>query len=127
MHKDVHRFTLYHLGQHRLKQLVKLQRWSVASMQPEQLKTALAFHAKDDLPEVRRDVFSLLSQHDVRFYAVVRDKRVIVDNVLDHNKKKTPTRHGAEFHPPAVNIVGFGGGSSYATNRKGVRTKKPTR
>ena len=30
---------------------------SVPSMQPVNRKTALAFHAKDDLPEVRRDVF----------------------------------------------------------------------
>ena len=32
----------------------------VPSMQPEAGKTAVAFHAKDDLPEVRREVFSLL-------------------------------------------------------------------
>ena len=30
---------------------------SVPSMQPNERKTAIAFHAKDDLPEVRRDVF----------------------------------------------------------------------
>ncbi len=33
----------------------------VPSMQPEAKKTALAFHAKDDVPEVRREVFHLLS------------------------------------------------------------------
>jgi hypothetical protein len=32
----------------------------VPSMQPERKRTALYFHAKDDLPEVRREVFSLL-------------------------------------------------------------------
>ncbi len=31
----------------------------VPSMQPEAKKTALAFHAKDDVPEVRREVFYL--------------------------------------------------------------------
>ena len=40
----------------------------VPSMKPEAKKTSLAFHAKDDLPEVRRDVFSLLmgKNRDVR-------------------------------------------------------------
>lgn len=40
----------------------------VPSMQPERRKTALAFHAKDDLPEVRREVYQLLLRHDVKFF-----------------------------------------------------------
>jgi hypothetical protein len=32
----------------------------VPSMQPGQRKTAFAFHAKDDCPEVRREVFRML-------------------------------------------------------------------
>lgn len=67
----------------------------VPSMQPDQRKTAIAFHAKDDLPEIRREVFSLLLAHDVQFYAVVRDKRVITDIVLEHNKKRSKYR----YHP----------------------------
>ena len=43
----------------------------VPSMQSSAKKTARAFHAKDDLPEVRRDVFALLMRHDVRVLAVV--------------------------------------------------------
>ena len=50
----------------------------VPSMQPEKLKTALAFHATDDPAEVRREVFKLLVRHNLRFYAVVRDKRELV-------------------------------------------------
>jgi len=50
----------------------------VPSMQPEARKTALAFHAKDDLPEVRREVFSLLLRHQMHFFAVVRDKLKVV-------------------------------------------------
>lgn len=46
----------------------------VPSMQPERRKTAWAFHVKDDLPEVRREVFRVLITHKVRFFAVVRDK-----------------------------------------------------
>jgi len=47
----------------------------IPSMQPAARKTAIMFHAKDDLPEVRREVFKLLLAQDVKFYAVVRDKR----------------------------------------------------
>jgi len=43
-------------------------------------KTALAFHTKDDPPEVRYRVFQALMAHDVRLAAVIRDKnRVVVD------------------------------------------------
>lgn len=47
---------------------------NVPSMQPHARKTALAFHAKDDLPEVRRDVFQVLRDTEgLRFFAVVAD------------------------------------------------------
>ena len=47
----------------------------VPSMQAEWRKTAVAFHAKDDLPEVRREVFRLLrGAEKLRFFAVVADK-----------------------------------------------------
>jgi hypothetical protein len=36
--------------------------------------TAILFHAKNDHPSVRSEVFSLLLRHDVRFLAVVTDK-----------------------------------------------------
>ena len=55
----------------------------VPSMQPEAKKTALAFHAKDDLPEVRREVFNLLLRHNLRFFAVVRDKRNALQRALE--------------------------------------------
>jgi len=59
----------------------------VPSMQPSHKKTACAFHAKDDVPEVRREVFKLLSQHqDLRFFAVIKDKRVVLDYVLNRNQ-----------------------------------------
>ncbi len=67
----------------------------VPSMQPERRKTAVAFHAKDDIPEVRREVFGLLMQHDLRFFAVVRDKRRIVQLVREHNLKQPQYR----YHP----------------------------
>jgi hypothetical protein len=51
------------------------------SFKPERKKTALAFHAKDDLPEVRAEVFKLLAGmgQQLRFYAVVCDKLVLTE------------------------------------------------
>ncbi len=68
---------------------------TVPSMQQERKKTALAFHAKDDCAEVRREVYKLLMQHELRFFAVVREKQTIVDKVLEHNKKSSTYR----YHP----------------------------
>jgi hypothetical protein len=67
----------------------------VPSMLPEQRKTAIFFHAKDDVPEVRREVFSLLVSHEMSFYAVVRDKRTILEKIVAH-KQKQPTYR---YHP----------------------------
>lgn len=67
----------------------------VPSMQPESQKTALAFHAKDDVPEVRREVFSLLTKYNLRFFAVVRDKLRVVEYVQQRNKTELSYR----YHP----------------------------
>ena len=45
---------------------------AVPSMQPGTGKTAVFFHAKDDIPEVRHKVFSLLARQDLKFLAEVR-------------------------------------------------------
>ena len=67
----------------------------VPSMQPEAKKTVLAFHAKDDLPEVRREVFHLLLRHSLRFFAVVRDKRKLLEYVRQRNERDVTYR----YHP----------------------------
>lgn len=67
----------------------------IPSFDPAQRKTALMFHAKDDLPEVRREVFSILLKHRIRFYAVVRDKQVVLDKVLKHQIDKPAYK----YHP----------------------------
>lgn len=67
----------------------------VPSMQPQAMKTAVAFHAKDDLPEVRREVFKLLMQHDARFLAVVRDKQAVLSYVRQRNERDPDYR----YHP----------------------------
>jgi hypothetical protein len=78
----------------------------VPSMHPKQGKTATHFHAKDDLAEVRREVFRLVLEHDVRFYAVVRDKRVIVEKVLAENQRRPSYRyHPNQLYDRCVSVL----------------------
>lgn len=63
----------------------------VPSFQPQNHKTALFFHAKDDLPEIRREVFKLLIKHEgLRFFAVVRDKNRVRRQYEEWGKKYHP-------------------------------------
>lgn len=66
---------------------------NVASMQPGRDKTALMFHAKDDVPEVRREVFKVLAKHDMKFYGVVRDMRAVLTYVQERNARDTGYRY----------------------------------
>lgn len=59
----------------------------VPSMQAQARKTALAFHAKDDVAEVRREVFRVLLRHDMKFFAVVRDMRAVLAYVQERNRR----------------------------------------
>lgn len=67
----------------------------VPSMQPQARKTALAFHAKDDLPEVRREVFTLLAQENLRFFATVKSKKATHKYVESRNRFDANYR----YHP----------------------------
>ncbi|GAB4457822.1 MAG: hypothetical protein Kow0070_10550 [Anaerolineales bacterium] len=68
----------------------------VPSMHPQAGKTALAFHAKDDLPEVRREVLALLRETDgLRYFAVVTDKWNVLEYVRQQNLRN-PAYH---YHP----------------------------
>ncbi len=62
----------------------------IPSMQPQNRKTALMFHAKDDIPEVRREVFAEIMRHDeLKFCAVVRDKKLgILREVHTYQNKR---------------------------------------
>lgn len=69
---------------------------NVPSMQEASGKTAVFFHAKDDLPEVRREVFSVLkSFDDLRFFAIVTDKLQVVQYVQAQNQVEPVYR----YHP----------------------------
>jgi hypothetical protein len=49
--------------------------------------------AKDDVPEVRREVFSQLSRHGLHFYAVVRDKQQVLAYVRQRNDRNAVYRY----------------------------------
>jgi hypothetical protein len=67
----------------------------VPSFDSERGKTAIAFHAKDDLPEVRYEVFKLLVAEGkaLRFHAVVGDKERILQEVLSRNVSEPGYRY----------------------------------
>ena len=68
----------------------------VPSMQEKARKTANAFHAKDDVPEVRREVYRLLrNMEGLRFSAVVTDKR----RVLEYVRHRNETNSNYRYHP----------------------------
>lgn len=71
---------------------------TVPSMQPGAGKTALFFHAKDDVPEVRLAVFRLLLRHELRFSAVVKDKLVLLQDVERRNADEPGYRYKADGH-----------------------------
>ncbi len=68
---------------------------TIPSMRPEARKTARAFHAKDDHPEIRAKVFELLLEMDFRFFAVIKDMRVVRGYVENRNRMHADYR----YHP----------------------------
>jgi hypothetical protein len=51
----------------------------VPSMRRDGGKTAVCFHAKDDLPEVRREVFRLIPQLGIKVQAAIRRKQDLAE------------------------------------------------
>jgi Protein of unknown function (DUF3800) len=66
---------------------------NVPSMQANGGKTATMFHAKDDVPEVRREVFRLLQRHEIKFFAVVRDMRSVLAYELERRRRDESYRY----------------------------------
>lgn len=66
----------------------------VESFKPERKRTALGFHAKNDLPEVRYQVFQLLrgQGRNVRFHAVIADKQTIAREEIKRRKSDPKAR-----------------------------------
>jgi uncharacterized protein DUF3800 len=67
----------------------------IPSMQPHTGKTAKIFHAKDDVPEVRREVFRLILRHEIKFLAVVKR----MPQVLDYVRSRMETHADYRYHP----------------------------
>jgi hypothetical protein len=65
----------------------------VPSMQADARKTSLAFHAKDDIPEVRREVFTYLSRQNFRFFGAVRDKSAVADYAIQRRERDSNYRY----------------------------------
>ena len=66
---------------------------SIPSMQTVEGKTARAFHAKDDHPEVRAKVFEALLNIDFKFFAVIKDMRVVLKYVEGRNRMNATYRY----------------------------------
>jgi hypothetical protein len=65
----------------------------VPSMDPARCKTALYFHARNDVAEVRREVFRELQKHAIKFYAVIRSKDDLVSFVRQQNLRDPNYRY----------------------------------
>ncbi|MCB2200956.1 DUF3800 domain-containing protein [bacterium] len=79
---------------------------SVPSCQVENRKTALLFHAKDDVPEVRREVMRILLQADLKFVAVIKDMRVVLRYVQARNSVDPDYRyHPNELYDLTVRMI----------------------
>jgi hypothetical protein len=59
----------------------------IPSLDPGRKKTALFFHAKDDPPEVRREIFKLLPRFGCKVQIAIRRKAVFLE-VTDQLKQK---------------------------------------
>jgi len=72
----------------------------VESFRPERKKTALLFHAKDDLPEVRYRVLSLLRSFGaaLRFHAVVCDKLALLQREAERRQQQP----GYRYQPDSI-------------------------
>jgi len=74
---------------------------SVESFRPERRKTAVLFHAKDDLPDVRVKVFDLLRSfgNGLRFHGVVCDKAVVLREETLRREELGNTRPRYRYNP----------------------------
>jgi hypothetical protein len=71
---------------------------NISSMQAARGKTAKFFHAKNDAPEVRYEVYRLLAKHPLRFIAAVCDKSALLSNVLEKQNADKNYRYDGKGH-----------------------------
>lgn len=61
---------------------------NIPSMQPEANKTATAFHAKNDLDEIRLKVFEILKNSSTKLYVAIRSKKNLAESAQNSFQKK---------------------------------------
>jgi hypothetical protein len=71
---------------------------AIPSMQAGAAKTALFFHAKDDVPEVRHAVFKVLLRHEIKISAVVKSKQHLLNDLQVLQKTHPHYRYKAQGH-----------------------------
>ena len=103
---------------------------TVPSMQAVSGKTALFFHAKDDVPEVRHAVFKLLLKHDLRISAVVKEKQHLLAEVRKREAADPKYRYKADGHEIYDDLIArlFGRFGEFGAQRQitfAVRGTKP--
>jgi hypothetical protein len=103
---------------------------AVPSMQAAAGKTALFFHAKDDVPEVRHAVFKLLLRHEMRLSAVVKEKHHLLADVRGHEAANPAYRYKADGHEIYDDLIArlFGQFGAFGAQRHvtfAVRGSKP--
>jgi hypothetical protein len=103
---------------------------AVPSMKVDAGKTALFFHAKDDVPEVRHAVFKLLMKHDLRMSAVVKEKHHLLADVRGHEAANPSYRYKADGHEIYDDLIArlFGRFGEFGVKREimfAVRGSKP--
>jgi hypothetical protein len=103
---------------------------AVPSMQVASGKTALFFHAKDDMAEVRHGVFKLLLRHDLRFSAVVKEKEILLAEVQQRQALDAKYRYKADGHEIYDDLIArlFGRFGEFGAQRHitfAVRGSKP--
>lgn len=76
------------------------------SMKPESGRTAVAFHANKDLPEVRLEVFRQLRQERVRVFAAIRRKHVLA-NELQRARQAGHTKRDLEQVYDSLTVLLF--------------------
>ncbi len=65
----------------------------IPSMGQAARKTVEGFHAKDDCPEVRGEVFRLLMEQEVKFHAAVKTKIQVLEYVNSRNENDQDYRY----------------------------------
>lgn len=93
--EDPHRLT-EEMGALRASLIHEPYFHGVPSFDPAQRRTSLFFHAKDDLPEVRREVFHLLLRHSLSFSAVINDKQAVLTQFVRPREAEDPEYR---YHP----------------------------